>query len=134
MYRTGAQVWGGLLKNATEGMASSAAILPWSLLLLVGQVAPAGLLAWALVARALGGRQPISIPILWACGAALAASYAVRAGGAARFGQSWLSVALHPVGIALLVTLQWQALIRKLRGKPAGWRGRDYPATATPAH
>ena len=33
---------------------------------------------------------------------------------------------LHPLGILLLLCVQWYALARKLVGKPVGWRQRTY--------
>ena len=40
MYRSAGEVWSGLSKNATEGMAAPARILPFSFLLFFGQVIP----------------------------------------------------------------------------------------------
>ena len=47
MYRTAGDVWRGLAKNATEGLASPGMILPATAILLGGQVLPLGLLAAA---------------------------------------------------------------------------------------
>src|SRR5262249_58521809 len=38
MYRSGRELWFGLAKNAREGLAHPRAIVPWTLLLLGGQV------------------------------------------------------------------------------------------------
>ena len=57
MYRTAGDVWRGLAKNATEGLASPGMIVPATAVLLGGQVLPLGLLA----ARGLApspGRMP----------------------------------------------------------------------------
>lgn len=49
-----------------------------------------------------------------------------------RFRQPLGSALLHPVGILVLLVLQWYALARKLFGKPVGWRQRTYSsATGT---
>ena len=40
MYHNAAEVWRGLAKNATEGMAAPARILPFTLLLFCGQILP----------------------------------------------------------------------------------------------
>jgi hypothetical protein len=53
---------------------------------------------------------------------------------AIRFRQSWLGVALHPLGVALFLTLQWYAFLRWSLGKPAAWKDREYqdPQNASP--
>jgi glycosyl transferase family 2 len=116
MYRGGREVWQGFAKNATEGMAKPAALPVWTVLLGGGHVLPFLLL---LAAFASGS------------GAALAASalagacvYGTRIALALRFRQSWPGALLHPLGIALLLALQWSALGAELRGRPAVWRGR----------
>ena len=92
MYRSAGEVWRGFAKNAGEGMASPAAIGPWTLLLAGGQVLPPVLLAVALLA----GQTTAAA---WAAGACLLA-WGTRTLLAARFGQSWLGAALHPAGVA----------------------------------
>jgi len=109
MYGGAREVWNGLAKNATEGMASPAAIVPWSLLLVGGQVLPA-----ALAVAGVGG---------WAL-AGTALAYATRAMLAWRFRQSWVGVLLHSPSVALLVALQWFALGRQLLSRPVAWKGR----------
>ena len=42
-----------------------------------------------------------------------------------------LGALLHPVGIVLLLAVQWYALARRISGKPAVWRGRGYTAHAS---
>ena len=53
-------------------------------------------------------------------------SYAPRILSALRFRQSALGVVLHPVGVLLLVAVQWYALVRRVIGRPATWKGRSY--------
>lgn len=113
MYANAAQVWEGLTKNATEGMAKPGALPVWTVILAGGQVAPAVLLALA---------------PSWTAAAALACGIGLRLVLAERFRQPWLSAVLHPVGVAALLVLQWSALIRAARGRPATWRGRAYTA------
>jgi hypothetical protein len=108
MYDSTAGVWEGLTKNATEGMAKPLALPIWTCLLFGGQVLPFLLLP---------ARTAIA-----ACACALV----LRAVLAARFRQSWLSVVLHPVGVTVLLVLQWTALVRALLGVKATWRGRAY--------
>jgi hypothetical protein len=110
MYHTAAGVWQGLTKNATEGMAKPVALPIWTVLLAGGHVLPFLLLP---------------SPVAWAaCGCA----WGLRAILAWRFGQSWLSVALHPLGVGVLLVLQWNALLRQSIGVKASWRGRTYTA------
>jgi hypothetical protein len=110
MYRDSASVWEGLTKNATEGMAKKLALPVWTLLLAGGHILPFLLLP---------------APLAWGgCGCA----WGLRAVLAWRFRQSWLSVALHPVGMAALLVLQWVALGRAVLGVRATWRGRAYVA------
>jgi hypothetical protein len=40
MYRSAGEVWSGLAKNATEGLATPGRIVPVTVLLLLGQVVP----------------------------------------------------------------------------------------------
>jgi hypothetical protein len=37
-------------------------------------------------------------------------------------------VALHPLGVGVLLVLQWNALLRQSIGVKASWRGRTYTA------
>ncbi len=109
MYTDARGVWQGLVKNATEGMAAPARIVPFTLLLLGGQVLPLVLaVLW---------------PGVWTL-PALAASYLPRVLAARRFRQSWRGALLHPCGILLLLVLQWYALGRKLLGYRAVWKER----------
>ena len=49
MYTSAGQVWSGLAKNATEGLAEPKRIVPVSVLLVLGQVLPVALLAAVLI-------------------------------------------------------------------------------------
>ncbi|MBS0278386.1 MAG: glycosyltransferase [Proteobacteria bacterium] len=119
MYHNAAEVWAGLSKNATEGLAAPKRIVPITALLFIGQVLPLAILA---------GSAALSATFLIAAVAAVFA-YLPRVAGRTRFGHTWLSVALHPLGIAVLLILQWYALVRSLTGGPAQWKGRSYHAT-----
>ena len=113
MYSSAAEVWSGLGKNATEGMARAVSLPVWTVLLAGGHVLPLVLVLVAPSAAAMG---------------ALVLSLGLRFILAARFRQPEASALLHPVGILALLVVQWAALIRSLRGRPAMWRGRAYPA------
>lgn len=117
MYRSGAEVWRGLAKNATEGLAAPGMIVPATLLLLGGQVAPFVLLAAA---------AWLPSPVLGLATVGVFLAYLPRFLGVVRFRQSPLGAVLHPLGVTLLVAIQWYALTRSLLGRPASWRGRSY--------
>ena len=119
MYRDAGEVWRGLSKNATEGMASPSRIWVFTALLLAGQVLPLPLVLWAILAE---DEVALSRGLL-----ALVLCYAIRVVSAFRFRQSWLGVLLHPFGILVTLVLQWQSLLRKLTGKQATWKQREYP-------
>jgi hypothetical protein len=112
MYRGGRDMWAGLAKNAREGLAAPKAIIPWTVILLGGQVLPFVLLAV----------EP------WPMAVAVVAAYVPRLIAAMRFRQSWLGALLHPVGILLLLAIQWYAAGRELIGRPVVWKGRGYSA------
>jgi len=123
MYQTAGDVWRGLAKNATTGLASPGMILPATVLLLGGQVLPFLLLA------ALVWLPPLAACL--ACVAALASFYP-RFAGAKRFRQSWLGACLHPAGIMIFLAIQWHAFIRSATRQPSGWKGRVYPEPVVP--
>jgi glycosyltransferase involved in cell wall biosynthesis len=109
MYTTASQVWSGLAKNATEGIADPIRIGPISLILFLGQVLPFVLVVWS----------------RWALVGMLAA-WLPRALAASRFRQDWRGALLHPFGILLLLAVQWYALARKSMGRSVSWKARAY--------
>jgi len=133
MYTSASQVWSGLAKNATEGLASRSRIVPVTLMLLLGQVLPFAIAALLLPSLALlfllssaatmsaGAAAIIALVLL-----AVVAAWLPRWLGVARFRQNWRSALLHPLGILLLLSVQWYALFRKMRGGAVSWRGRAY--------
>ncbi len=133
MYDSPKAVWTGLAKNATEGIATPGKIVPFSVLLVLGQVAPAALFAMmtaVLVSNAVMGAVFDDPVIAWSiCGAitvAFAASYVPRLLAVRRFRQPLMAAALHPLGVLLLLAVQWYALCRQLFGRPVVWRARSY--------
>lgn len=115
MYRGGREVWLGLAKNAGEGLGSPTALVPWTVLLLGGQVLPFALLPWAVPA----GPLPFALTA-----AAAGLAYLPRLHAAARFRQSWLGAVLHPVGVLTLVAIQWYAAVCAATGRAIIWKGR----------
>jgi glycosyltransferase involved in cell wall biosynthesis len=117
MYRSAGEVWRGLTKNATEGMASPLRLPIFTVLLFVGQV-----IAFP-VALLFNARHP------WAFNLAtlgVLLSLVIRCFSAWRYQQRWRSVLLHPVGVLVLLMLQWYALLRKAFRRPAIWKERKY--------
>jgi hypothetical protein len=57
-------------------------------------------------------------------GVAVFLVYLPRLIGMARFGQSFWTAAVHPLGVAVFLVLQWLALVRKSLGLETTWRGR----------
>ena len=123
MYHSAAATWRGLAKNATEGMATSGAILPFTVLLGLGEVLPVPLLLVVLVrSRTL---PPSTLLYAWA---AVVLCYLPRLLQVRRFQQRPVSAAMHPVGVATLLVLQWYAFASKVLGRPAAWKDRAYQA------
>ena len=118
MYDGAAAVWAGLAKNAGEGLGSVNRIVPMTLVLAGGQVLPFLLIG--------PGTDP---PARGLAVAAAGLALIPRLLAVVRFRQSLLGAVLHPAGVTLLLAVQWYALGRRLLGRPAGWRGRQY-ATA----
>jgi hypothetical protein len=117
MYRSAREVWDGFAKNALEGMAAPAAIGPWTVLLAGGHVVPFVLLVLA----PSGSVAPATVV---AAVAAVAMVLSMRLALAWRFGQSVLGAFLHPVGVAVLLAIQFFALARASAGHPTAWKGR----------
>ncbi len=117
MYEDAAGVWNGLAKNATEGMASPKAILPWTILLLGGQVLPVVLFLFGVISGTWAFATIVGA-------IALGLVYATRTALAVRFRQPASSVILHPLGIVMLLAIQYFALIREARGRRVAWKGR----------
>ena len=123
MYRTNADTWRGLGKNATEGLAAPGAILPMTVLLLGSQVLPFILLAFAPMLSSSG-------LLLTAVAAGL--TYLPRLLAVRIFRQPLGGALLHPLGVLALLVIQWHALVRHLTGRPSEWKGRSY-SVAEPA-
>jgi hypothetical protein len=119
MYRGASALWRGLAKNAGEALAAPGLIVPATLVLAGGQILPFALLVSA---------SRLSSRACLLSGLAAAAAFVPRAAGVVRFRQPLLGAALHPLGVAILLSIQWSAFVRDVIGKPASWKGRPYPA------
>ncbi len=123
MYTTTAEVRSGLLKNATEGIANTRLIVPFSVLLLGGSVLP-----WLVLAAALIWQEQLP-EAYWGATTCLAMiavglSLLPRLLAVWRLRQSWIAVPLHPVAVMWFLALQVRAMINAARGKQVAWRGR----------
>ncbi len=122
MYHCGAEVLAGLGKNAVEGLAAPGTILPMTVLLTGGQILPFLLLAGG--AWLPGTVFPVA---LTAC----ALAWLPRAIAVGKFAHPVSSALLHPFGVAVLLAIQWLALVRRFTGRPSQWKSRSYgPACA----
>lgn len=119
------EVWNGLTKNAIEGVAAPARILPFTMVLIGGQVLPFLLLGMSTTGTIPEEAQTVSA-------AAVFASYIPRILGVWRFGQSLLGALLHPLGVTLFMVAQWYALLSWLAGRTANWKGRKVPLRRFP--
>ena len=121
MYHNASEVWFGLQKNATEGVASRGLIVPVTLLLFCGQVLPFLLLAWILFVDA-----PPWLMLVVAAACCLA--IVPRIVTSIRFRQSIVGAILHPLAILMFLAAQWSAFAGSLRKRQVSWKGRAYPA------
>lgn len=119
MYRGLPALWRGLSKNAGEALASPRMILPATLLLAGGQIVPFALLAAA------PRLSPLSLALALL---AAIASYLPRLAGLSRFRQSPLGAVLHPLGVAVLLAIQWSSFVQAVLGRSPSWKGRRYSA------
>lgn len=132
MYGSAAGVWNGLAKNATEGLGAAQRIVPVTALLVLGQVFPIVCVCFLLRTMYLHPHDllrrlhPAGAGFAW-CTMIIAVilSFLPRVLAAKRFHQSWRSAVVHPVGVLLLVGLQWYALVRKVLRQEIAWRGRS---------
>lgn len=139
MYDTPSAVWQGLAKNATEGLAAPKRIVPFTLLLFFGQVLPGiAVVCWgAVIARTTASRAALDVPqaatvVSLLLALAVLSSFGTRLLAAARFRQSLMGALLHPVGVMLLIVVQWYALVKQMLGKPVMWRTRSYSGGTGP--
>jgi glycosyltransferase involved in cell wall biosynthesis len=122
MYRGFGETWRGFAKNAFEGLGSVGLLVFITVYHAIGQVLP-----WIVVLLALVAAQ-------WSTGATLAAGAIAcalcgRALLAARFRQSWWSIALHLPSILALSAVQWRSLWLDRTGRRS-WKGRGGAQTA----
>jgi hypothetical protein len=117
MYRGGCELWNGFAKNAGEGVGSAKLIVPFTLVLVFGQMLPVFLLAITMCRQSLAA-LPTTV--------ALACSYYPRLSSLGRFHQPFLAALLHPIAILVFLAIQWWSLLCRALGWQSRWRGRRY--------
>jgi len=123
LYQSARTVWHGLSKNAGEALAAPGLIVPMSIILLGGQVVPFALPVLAMVAwPAPWDSSQIAMMLV-----AIAAAWWPRFAAARRFRQPLFGAILHPLGVLLLLAIQWRALLLRLMGRAETWKGRVHP-------
>jgi hypothetical protein len=121
MYHSTLETWRGLGKNATEGLARPGTILPMTVFLFGGQVLPFVLLAFAPMLSSSG---------LMLAGCAAVIAFIPRLIATFKFRQPFGAALLHPLGVLVLLAIQWHALVCHLAGKPSIWKGRTYSSAS----
>lgn len=120
MYSDFGSVWNGLVKNAAEGMGSPGAILPFSILLVGGQVVPSALLLLhGLGVAGFSSRVGVLLSLV------VCLNFGIHLANSLRFRQSPLTALFHPVGLSILIAIQWVGFFARLRGKRQVWKGRE---------
>lgn len=117
MYHNAGEVIRGLAKNAHEGMAGKLAIWVWTAILLVSYVVPPALVVAGWVTGTRDTWWSIAV-------AATVVGIATRLVLALRFRQSILGALLHPLGVAILVLIQWYAWFLRRAGRGVEWKDR----------
>ncbi|MDA8744518.1 glycosyltransferase [Rubripirellula amarantea] len=115
MYRNAREVVRGALKNATEGIASTRLIVPFSVLLIGGSVLPLIVMSSAALNR----------PAFLVASAAAFLGHLPRAWVCKNFRQSGWGLVFHSASVLVFVGLQWLALLQSWVGVRVMWRGRD---------
>ena len=119
MYEKNRDVLQGITKNATEGIGAPKTIIPFTLLLGGGEVAPALLLAYVCISTSQSWLVLTGIVV------SLALSYFPRLITLNRFRQSSGSIFFHPLAVGIFLAVQWFALGRRLLGIKTSWKGRS---------
>lgn len=122
MYRGFGAAWRGFTKNAYEGLGSMGLLVFATVLHVVGHLLPWGAAVWWAV-----GRVELAPAAMVGVGVAIGAGVVQRLILCVRFGHPLWIAAAHPVGVALMVGVQWWSWYLSVRGRRA-WRGRTAAA------
>ncbi len=122
MYRGWGECWGGFTRNAYQALGAFPALVTVTLLetvlflcpyLFLGLGAAQGWPGWA-----------------WLCLVQVLLLVGIQVSLRRRFGYPWLTVTLHPAGIAALVAIQWVSWWRAVTHAPTAWKGRTVRTAA----
>ncbi len=113
MYHNASETWNGLLKNAAEGLGAPKTIIPMSVMLLGGHVVP-----WIGLAFSEGLAWQIFL-------AAALSGILLRMMAAIRFQQSLIGAIAHPIGITVLMAIQWTGFVKARLGQSTTWKDRS---------
>jgi len=117
MYQNASEVISGLAKNAHEGMAGKWAIWFWTAILVVSHVVPPALVVTGIVT---GSRASWWWLAIFATVVGLATRFAL----ALRFRQSIFGALLHPLGVIVLLVIQWYSWFLRRAGRGVQWKDR----------
>jgi chlorobactene glucosyltransferase len=124
MYRGARELWAGFSKNLFEGLGSEAALALALLLHAACFLLP--YCAFALLAADAAATGYA----LGSCALGVLQNLALRALLAARHGQPWTGVLLHPLGVIMLMALALDSW-RRARFSQLSWAGRRYHGRAS---
>jgi glycosyltransferase involved in cell wall biosynthesis len=113
MYRRAGEVWMGFVKNAREGLGSPRLIFPATVILLFGQVLP----VFFFISAASSMDRVLA-------GIGTGAVFLPRLISMVRFRQSFLGALTHPLGVAVLIAIQWAGFVSGLARRGTVWKGR----------
>jgi glycosyltransferase involved in cell wall biosynthesis len=137
-YASAGEVWKGLSRQAGESLGSPVRVVGRTLVMFLGQVAPAVLLLMIgityVALRLHGGNVELVDPagawmLLAVLLAAVIAGYLPRFLATDRFRHPVTSAMLHPLGVTMLLTLHWYVMGQQVFGRQrVGRRQKAQPA------
>lgn len=124
MYHNEKEVFEGLGKNAHEGIASPAMIMPFTIMLLGGSLLPLILFFNSSLFLSAFWAQGMRTSPMWLINVAAWLSLLPRFLNTIRFNQSFIGLLLHPLSVLAFLWIQWRAFILRLAGRKPSWKGR----------
>jgi hypothetical protein len=123
MYAGFGEVWRGFSKNAYEGLGGVGLLVFLTVVHLVGHVLPALFVVAMLAVSLSSGDAPpafayVSGLVAWTV------PVVQRVVTADRLGHAAAGALIHPVGVAVMIGVQWWSFYLHVTGKRS-WRGRD---------